>query len=217
MADLGVESFLRSIAPGKMECEVAALAENEVVSRGETIEEDTLVRSGNRTYPPGLLKYTTKRIAAGEFVTIDFHPSVEAYLGDLARTVIVEKGTEKQKDALKYAHDLRSLIGETIRPGLSCCDIHKKIYECVKKGAYFDSWDVKFGYGRAVAHGIGMGEENWNNIDSGSNRVVKANMTFALRVNLAPIESQGIHFEDVVVTSETGTRFLNRAPLPFVV
>lgn len=217
LADMGVEEALKAMAPGKTECEIAAVAEAAVVRKGETIEEETLVRSGERTYPPGVLGATTKKLNQGEFVTIDFHPSVGAYLGDVARTVILKDGTRKQKNALQFAHELRQLIAETIKPGVIASEVYNVIYNEVKKSEYFEHWDVAFGGGRAIVHGLGMGEENWNNIHKGAKFEIVPNMAFAIRVNFVAIESQGIHFEDALVVTESGSRLLNQAPLPLVI
>lgn len=217
LGDLGVEEALVAMAPGKAECEIAAVGEALVVARGGTIEEETLVRSGVRTYPPGVLGVTPKKINEGEFVTIDFHPSVGAYLGDVARTVILRDGTKRKKRALQFAHEMRQLIAETIKPGTIASEVYSAIYSEVKKSEYFAHWDVAFGGHRAIAHGLGMGEENWNNIHKDARFEIVPNMTFAIRVNFVAIESQGIHFEDALVVTETGSRVLNQAPLPLVV
>lgn len=75
---------------------------------------------------------------------------------------------------------------------------------------YFAHWDVAFGGDRAIAHGLGMGEENWNNVHKDARFEIVPNMTFAIRVNFVAIESQGIHFEDALVVTETGSRFSTR-------
>lgn len=215
--DIGVEEALRAMEQGRTECEIAAIAEACVVEKGGIIEEETLVRSGERTYPPGVLGATTKKLKEGEFVTIDFHPSVEAYLGDVARTVILKKGTRKQRQALKFAHELRQIIAETIKPGIVASKVYTAVYDRVRRSRYFENWGVKFGLGRAIAHGLGMGEENWNNIHKNAKFEILPNMSFAVRVNFVDIEGQGIHFEDALLVTENGSRLLNRASLPLIV
>ena len=95
---------------------------------------------------------------------------------------------------------------------MGAAEIHEQVVTEVKKSSYFENWDVSFGTGRTVAHGLGMGEENWNNISKDSTTEILPNMTFAIRVNMVNIDGQGVHFEDAAVVRETGAVFLNQKP-----
>jgi Xaa-Pro aminopeptidase len=217
LADLGMKNALEALAPGRTEFYVAAAAEYEVVKSGGIIEEDTLVRSGKRTQPPGPEGPTTKELSVGEFVVVDFHPSAKAYMADLARTVILGNGTEKKKAALKFAHHLREFTIDAIRPGLNSSEVFERVYKEAEKSEYFENWREGIGNQRTIVHGLGMGEEEWNNINKNSDFMIKPNMTFSVRVNLYNIDSEAVYFEDPIFITSKGSELLTSAETPLIV
>src|SRR3989338_1114575 len=116
---LAFDKILRFIRPGKREDEIAFQLERFVREvGGEKLSFDTIVASGTRgALPHGIA--SSKKVRAGELITIDFGNIVDGYCSDETCTVGLGHLDNKQKEIYTIVKDAHDFALEKMRPGMT--------------------------------------------------------------------------------------------------
>ena len=97
IADAAFDRILQIIRPGIRERELSAELEYQMAMQGsEKPAFESIVASGYRSaLPHGIA--SQKRVQKGDFITFDFGATINGYVSDITRTVVVGKASSRQR------------------------------------------------------------------------------------------------------------------------
>ncbi len=150
IGDLAFAEIIKYIKPGVTELEIAARLEFTMKMLGaEGNSFDPIIASGVNSSMPHAVP-TTKKIAKGDFVTLDFGCKYQGYCSDMTRTVVVGKASEKQKKIYNTVLTAQLAVLDKLRPGLTGIEIDKIARDIIYEAGY----EGCFGHG--LGHGVGL-------------------------------------------------------------
>ena len=194
------------IRPGVRESEVAARLEYIMQSLGsEGTAFETICASGARSaLPHG--KASRKKIAKGDFVTLDYGATVGGYCSDITRTVVVGKATLRQKKIYAIVHRAQAAAVRKIKPGVSTKAVDWAARSIIKKAGY----GKKFGHG--TGHGIGLEVHQSPGLSTRTDTRLGAGMVVTVEPGIYLPNFGGVRIEDDVLVTRSGHRILTEAP-----
>lgn len=199
------------IKPGVRETDIAAeISYFHKKSGAEKDAFDTIVASGERSaLPHG--RASSKKIAAGEFVTLDFGCICEGYHSDMTRTVSVGKPNGEMKKiytivsaAQKYALDAIA-AGKTAKS----IDAVARGYIALKGyGQYF---------GHSLGHGVGLEIHESLRLASTNKELLRYGNVVTVEPGIYLPKKFGVRIEDIVVVNNGGCEILTTSPKDLIV
>jgi len=205
VADQGFAAVLQVIKPGVRERDVAVELEYAMAKAGsENIAFDSIVASGPRSaLPHG--RASMKRIKNGEFVTLDFGATVEGYVSDITRTVIVGKPTARQKKIYALVAKAQRTAVQKARSGMGCAALDNVARSIIAKAGF----GPKFGHG--LGHGIGLLVHEAPGVNAKSTTVLQPGMVITIEPGIYIPKWGGVRIEDDIVITRGGHRVLTHS------
>ena len=206
IAEAALERLLPHIKPGAVENELAAELEHQMRVLGSTgVSFPTILVSGAKSSLPHGTP-GDKKIAAGDFVTIDFGAMVGGYHSDMTRTFAVGYVTDEMKRVYDTVLQAQLAGIEALDVGKPGCDVDKAARDIIEQAGY----GKYFGHG--LGHSLGL------NIHE-SPRAAKTYHREFVQGNIVTIEPGiylpgkfGVRIEDVLVIEENGCLDIMEAP-----
>ena len=150
ISDVAFERILNLVKPGIREHELAAELEYQMMMLGsEKPAFETIVASGYRSAMPHGVA-SAKKLQKGDFVTFDFGATVDGYVSDITRTVVVGKATDRQKKIYGIVLKAQLAAIRKMRAGASGKAVDEVARDIITKAGY----GKNFGHG--TGHGIGI-------------------------------------------------------------
>jgi Xaa-Pro aminopeptidase len=207
--DLVLKGVLEKIRVGMTEIQVAGIAETIAREMNAGIASATLVLSGSNTRYPAWWP-SERKIERGDFVMLDFNPSVGNYANDGGTTVLMPGAEPEQIEALRLGHRILKEIVPQIRPYTSARTVHDMMLERLAPLGYTDNFAPYAKGLRGVGHGVGVDVVEPPNLSSDSDFMLEPGMTLAIKFDLHGMKAGGLRAEVVVLITETGVRPLNK-------
>lgn len=198
IAERALEQILTEIRPGVTEKEIAARLQYLMLSYGaEKMSFDPIVASGVNGSMPHAVP-TAKKIAAGEFVTMDFGCIYHGYCSDMTRTVCVGQPTEEMREV--YDIVLRAQLAgiKAAKAGVTGKEIDgaaRKVIEDAGYGAYF---------GHSFGHGVGVEIHESPNASPGNEKPMPVGAVISAEPGIYLPGKFGVRIEDVLILGENG-------------
>ncbi len=205
ISDIAFERVLNLVAPGIRESEIAAELEYQMLMLGsERRAFETIIASGFRSAMPHGVA-SSKKIKKGDFVTFDFGATVNGYVSDITRTVVVGKATARQKKV--YGIVLRSQKAgiRKIKAGVTGIAVDAACRNIIKKAGY----GKNFGHG--TGHGIGYLVHHGPRLSPLANDKLKPNNVVTVEPGIYIDGWGGVRIEDDILVTRTGGKVLNKA------
>jgi len=212
VADLGVEAAFAAIEPGRTELEIAGIAEAAMRSAGNEFVwsvTGTEVGSGYRqSYRHGFtVAPSQKRIQRGDIVTVDVHPMIGCYLGDLAMNAVVGEPTEAQLDLERAWAGIAETILDGLKPGAAIADVAIAAYTTAQESGYAEHTLPFFG------HGLGTDARIPPAVHAGNPGRFEEGMIFEIFLQTTVPEVGGLRLETATRITDTGYELLNKCPI----
>ena len=205
ISDIAFERILNIVKPGVREREVAAELEYQMMMLGsERAAFESIVASGWRgALPHGTA--SSKKIKKGEMVTFDFGATVNGYVSDITRTVVVGKATPRQKKI--YGIVLRSQNAgiRKIKAGVPGFDVDRTCRQIIKRAGF----GKEFGHG--TGHGIGFVVHTGPRLGQFSQDKLVVNNVVTVEPGIYIAGWGGVRIEDDVLVTRNSGRVLNKA------
>ncbi len=153
-AELAAEALretLATVRPGQTELEIAARLEGALRRRGsEAYPFPTIVASGPRTALPHA--HTSSRtVAAGEWLLLDFGAVVDGYCADVTRTVVVGgRADESQRALYSVVQDAQRRAREGVRVGMTGREADALARDPIEARGFGAA------FGHSTGHGLGL-------------------------------------------------------------
>lgn len=153
-AELAAEALretLATVRPGQTELEIAARLEGALRRRGsEAYPFPTIVASGPRTALPHA--HTSSRtVAAGEWLLLDFGAVVDGYCADVTRTVVVGgRADDSQRALYSVVQDAQRRAREGVRVGMTGREADALARDPIEARGFGAA------FGHSTGHGLGL-------------------------------------------------------------
>jgi len=151
LAAEALRETLASVRPGQTELEIAARLEAALRRRGsEAHPFPTIVASGPRSALPHA--HTSSRtVAAGEWLLLDFGAVVDGYCADVTRTVVVgARADDSQRALYAVVQDAQRRAREGVRAGMTGRDADALAREPIEARGFGAA------FGHSTGHGLGL-------------------------------------------------------------
>jgi Xaa-Pro aminopeptidase len=150
LGDAAFEDVARRIEPGWTEKQVAWEIEKYAREHGaEALSFPTIVAAG----PWGAMPHAQPRdevIRAGDGLVIDMGVSVDGYMSDLTRTIVVGKASDEFRKIYDIVLAAQLTAEELVTTGMTGGEAHMLAHRVIEEAGYGD----KFGHG--LGHGVGL-------------------------------------------------------------
>ena len=210
MAEEALERTLPTVRVGQTELEVAGRLEFELRRAGsEGFPFECIVAAGERSALPHA-RPTSRRIAAGEFLLIDFGAVHAGYCSDLTRTVVMGPPNDRHR----AIHDLvREALGSAsagVRAGMRGRDADAIARDYIARGGYGEA------FGHSLGHGIGLEVHEAPRLSSTADAPLPAGAVVTIEPGIYLEGWGGVRIEDDVVLHPDGPEVLSRFPRELV-
>jgi len=142
---------LATVRPGQTELEIASVLEGALRRHGsEGHPFPTIVASGPRSALPHA-HTSTRTVAAGEWLLIDFGAVVDGYCADVTRTVVVGKRADEGQRALySLVQEAQRRARDGVRAGMSGKDADALARDPIEARGFGAA------FGHSTGHGLGL-------------------------------------------------------------
>ena len=193
-----LNELLGHIRPGITELELRAELEYIMLKQGaHGVSFDTIIASGAN----GSLCHAVpgeKKLAAGEFITMDFGASYCGYAADMTRTVAIGSVTEEMRRVYDVVLEAQELALEAIGEGKRCCDmdaIARGHIEAAGYGEYF---------GHSLGHATGLQIHEGPGCNWRDETVLAPGMSMTVEPGIYLPGRFGVRIEDLVIIEQGG-------------
>ncbi len=205
VSDLAFERILNVVAPGVRENELAAELEYQMKMMGSSKPAfDTIVASGWRSaLPHGVA--SDKKVEKGDFITFDFGATVDGYVSDITRTIVVGKPTKRQKRIYDIVLRAQKTAIKKVKAGVTGKAVDTAARNVIKRAGY----GREFGHG--TGHGIGFFVHVGPRVSQKSTDTLEVNNVVTIEPGIYISGWGGVRIEDDVVVTKSSCKVLNKA------
>ncbi|MEO5567082.1 MAG: aminopeptidase P family protein [Gemmatimonadaceae bacterium] len=138
------------VKSGMRETEVAGVLEKALRDEGsEGFPFPTIVASGPRSALPHA-RSSSRRIADGDFLLMDFGAEVGGYCADVTRTAVVGRASEDQRAFYEVVRVANERASENVRAGMTGRDADALARDYIQQRGFGDL------FGHSLGHGLGL-------------------------------------------------------------
>jgi Xaa-Pro aminopeptidase len=205
ISDEAFKRILPLIKPGIREIELAAEMEYQMLMLGsEKPAFETIIASGPRSAMPHGVA-SRRKIKNGEFITLDFGATVNGYVSDITRTVVVGKASARHKKIYNWVLKAQLAGIKKVKAGVMAREVDKVCRTIINKSGYGKT------FGHGTGHGIGYYIHVGPGLSSLSNDKLMPNNVVTIEPGIYIQGFGGVRIEDDVLVTARGGVVLNRA------
>jgi Xaa-Pro aminopeptidase len=206
IGDAAFSHVLDIMRPGMTEIDVALEIEWFMRKNGaEGIGFEVIVASGERgAMPHGVA--SSKKLAEGELVVMDFGAVYQGYRGDMTRTVSLGKASPMQRKLYNIVLRAQEAALEGIRPGKTGKEIDAIARKVIEDAGYGEN------FGHGLGHGVGLAVHEEPRLSVTGMEELVCGMVVTVEPGIYVPGFAGVRIEDLVVVSESGIRNITSSP-----
>lgn len=206
IAEKALEEVLPLLKPGAVEREIAAEITYRMRLHGaEGNSFDPIVVTGAKSSMPHGVP-GDERIAAGDFVTMDFGCVKDGYCSDMTRTVAVGSATDEMKNVYATVLAAQEAGIAAARPGVTGAQIHGAAVKVISDAGY----GAYFGHG--FGHGVGLDIHEQPNASPANEKPMPEGAVISAEPGIYLPGKFGVRIEDVLYLSGEGCVDITKAP-----
>ena len=208
-AEIGAAALARTLAHvrvGMTELDVCGVLEQSLRSCGsEAHPFPPIVASGPRSALPHA-RASTRAIALGDFLLLDFGATFLGYCSDITRTVVVGRSSERQREVYAAVLCANERARSGVRAGMRGCDADA-LARTVLEGAGLGE-----AFGHSLGHGIGLEVHEAPRLSRVAETMLQSGAVVTIEPGAYVPEWGGVRIEDDVVLREGGSELLTHIP-----
>ena len=206
ITDGAFEAIVRFIKPGMTELEIAARLQYEMLLRGaEKMSFDPIVASGPNGSKPHAVP-TSRKVQAGDFITMDFGCKVAGYCSDMTRTVAIGEPSEEMRKVYDTVLAAQKAGIQAARAGVPGRDIHNAAAQVIAEAGY----GAYFGHG--FGHSLGIEIHESPNAAPSNEVPMPVGAVISAEPGIYLPGRFGVRIEDVLVLNAEGCLDLTHSP-----
>jgi len=211
IAEAAFDHILGFIREGVTDIEIAAELEYVMRKMGaEAISFDTIAVSGaNSSVPHGVP--TSKKVAAGDFVTMDFGAVVDGCHSDMTRTIAVGFATDKMKQVYNTVLSAQIKALDGIKAGVPCSQIDRLARDVISAAGYGEYFT------HSTGHGVGYKIHEEPSLSTKSEQILKAGDVVTVEPGIYLPAQMGVRIEDMAFVTENGCKNLTKSPKELII
>jgi Xaa-Pro aminopeptidase len=145
-----LERTVPAVRAGMTELEVAGVLERALRDAGsESFPFPSIVASGARSALPHASS-SSKAIARGDFLLMDFGAAAHGYCADITRTMIVGPADDEQREVYAIVRSANETASAHVRAGLRGKDADALARDYIERRGYGEA------FGHSLGHGLGL-------------------------------------------------------------
>jgi Xaa-Pro dipeptidase len=204
ITDAVTDDVLGVIRPGQTELEVSVIIGAAIGEHGGTLSFESLVQSGPNSALPHM-RPTSRKLAEGDFVLVDFGGAFDGYRADTTRMAVVGEPTERHKEIHSLVLAAHDAAIAAVRAGTTTGSVDAAARQLIDAAGMGDLFFHR------VGHGLGLEAHEDPSLDPGSATVLEAGMVFTIEPGIYIAGWGGVRIEDDVVVERSGCRLLTKA------
>lgn len=210
IADQAFEHIQSYIKHGVREIDIANELEFFMRKQGATSSSfDIIVASGKRSaLPHGVA--STKSIANGELVTMDYGALYKGYCSDITRTVAVGEVSPKLRSIYDIVYTAQNHAVKEIRPNMTGKEADALTRDYIDQKGY-----GKY-FGHSTGHGLGIEVHEEPRLSNLSDTKLEPGMVVTVEPGIYIPNVGGCRIEDDIVITESGNERLTNATKEFI-
>lgn len=211
ISEAALEQILPELRPGVAEREISARLQYLMLHEGaENMSFDPIVVSGpNGSLPHGVPG--ERRLARGEFVTMDFGCIAGGYCSDMTRTVAIGAVSDEMGRVYETVLAAQRAGIAAARAGTTGKDVDGAARKVIADAGYGACFGHSFG------HGVGVEIHEAPNASPVNEEPLPAGAVISAEPGIYLQGCFGVRIEDVIVLREDGCRDLTLAPKELII
>jgi len=211
IGDAAYRDILPFISIGVTEREIAVELERLLKVKGcSRIAFDTIAVSGIRaSLPHG--KPSSKRLEAGDMLTLDFGGVYEGYAGDTTRTIAIGEAPAYLRNVYQRVLEAQQAAIRAVRAGVPCREVDGAARDYLKAHG-LDKY-----FAHSTGHGLGLQVHEEPAVGARSEMILQENMVITIEPGVYITGWGGVRIEDVVIVKETGCEIVTKAEKALVI
>lgn len=204
ITDSAGEDVFARLRAGQTELEVALMLGTAIGELGGALSFESLVQSGPNSALPHIHP-TGRRLAAGDFVLLDFGAAFDGYKADTTRMGVVGEPSARHREIHQLVLDAHDAAIASVRAGIPAGEVDAAARRVIDSAGYGDRFFHR------VGHGLGLEAHEDPSADPGSTMMLEAGMVFTIEPGIYIPGWGGVRIEDDVVVEADGCRVLTKS------
>ncbi|HHT97266.1 MAG TPA: aminopeptidase P family protein [Clostridiales bacterium] len=198
IGDKTFTDILSYIQPGMTEIQIAARIEYLLkINGGQGLSFPAIVASGTNSSMPHAIP-GNKKLANGDFLTLDFGCIYNGYCSDMTRTIVIGRASQKQKEIYDIVLEAQLAALDFIKAGVKGKDVDKVARDIINKAGY----EGCFGHG--LGHSVGLFIHESPRLSMMEEDVLEIGMIETVEPGIYIKGFGGVRIEDLIVITENG-------------
>ena len=197
---------LPEIRAGRSELEVAGVLEKALRDEGsEGFPFPSIVASGPRSALPHA-RSSSRTLAAGDFLLMDFGAEVGGYCSDITRTVVVGRASEEHREIYDVVRVANERAATGVRAGMTGRDADAIARQYIERAGYGEL------FGHSLGHGIGLEVHESPRLARTAEGALPEGAVITIEPGVYRPGWGGVRIEDDVVLGADGPQILTQFP-----
>jgi len=159
------------------------------------------VQSGPNSAEPHA-RPSTRRLAPGDFVLLDFGAAWQGYKAEITRTVFIGQPDDRQRAVYRAVLEAHDAALDRVRAGATAGDIDAAARAVITAAGFGEQFIHR------VGHGLGLEGHEDPSLDPGSGTELEPGMVITIEPGVYVPGWGGVRIEDDVVVESGGGRSL---------
>ena len=151
------------------------------------------------------MRPTSRKLAAGDFVLLDFGAAFDGYLADTTRMAVVGDPSDRHKEIHSLVLAAHDAAIAAVRAGTTAGAVDSAARQVIDAAGMGDRFFHRTG------HGLGLEAHEDPSLDPGSATVLEDGMVFTIEPGVYISGWGGVRIEDDLVVERSGCRLLTSA------
>lgn len=205
LADACFAHVLAHVQAGVAEYDINLEIEFFFRRHGAALAFEPIVVSGERSARPHG-KASDKKLARGDFVTMDFGAKLDGYCSDITRTVVVGEASARHREIYEAVLQAQLAALEAMKPGMKAADVDKIARDLLA------THDLAKYFGHGLGHGLGKDVHDGGRMGTSSSNVLAPGQIWTVEPGVYIEGFGGVRIEDDVAVTEGGIDILTHSP-----
>ena len=171
-SEAGFKAVLENIRPGMTESELCGIATAAMTAAGAECTGYPIWCCSGPNSDQAISRPTLRKVGCGEIIHFSIGAKVEGYSASIGRPVVLGHCPDELRKFMQVGLDAADLTFEEMRAGRKAGDVAAKIHGFIRDRGYGDA--ILYG----PAHGCGQMECEYPFLETSSEYVLEADMTF---------------------------------------